>query len=147
MRLPSGMRQLLKRPIEKKFKSAIPLHSGDSLLLSLLGKIISRPGLAEKAFGEGEVFLIKGGLFLSGVNVDPSADEGIGTEWKEDSGQHHYNPSAGLRRPRPGPYAIHDAPRILLAHILESQLALCVATGKRQSVPLPGRVAPVYCSV
>ena len=46
MRLPSGMRQLLKRPIEEKLKSAIPLHSGDSLLLSLLGKIISRPALA-----------------------------------------------------------------------------------------------------
>lgn len=107
MRLPSGMRQLIKRPIQKKFKSAIPLHSGDSALLSLLGKVISRPGLAEKAFGEGEVFLIKGGMFLSGVKVDPSADEGIGAEWKEDSGQHHYNPSAGLRRPRLSPYAIH----------------------------------------
>ena len=101
------MRRLIKRPIERKFKSAIPVHSGDSLLLSLLGKILSRPGLAEKAFGEGEVFLVKGGLFLSGVNVDPSADEGLGTEWKEDAGQHHYNPSAGLRRPRLVPYAIH----------------------------------------
>lgn len=105
------MRQLIKRPltrsIERKFKSAIPLHSGDSMLLSLLGKLVSQPGLAEKAFGEGEVFLTKGGLFLSGVNVDPSADEGIGTEWKEDAGQHHYNPSAGLRRPRLVPYAIH----------------------------------------
>ncbi|PKB72649.1 MAG: hypothetical protein BZY75_05730 [SAR202 cluster bacterium Io17-Chloro-G7] len=77
------------------------------MLLSLLGKITSRPGLAEKAFGEGEVFLVKGGLFMSGVNIDPSADEGIGTEWKEDAGQHHYNPSAGLRRPRLAPYAMH----------------------------------------
>ena len=67
MRLSAGMRQLIKLPltrsIGRKFKSAIPLHGGDSLLLSLLGKIISRPGLAERAFGEGEVFLVKGGLW------------------------------------------------------------------------------------
>ena len=88
MRLTSGIEQLIKRPVkryfgrglEKEFKSAIPLHSGDSFLLSTLGKIISSPGIAEKAFGEGEVFLIKGGLFLSGVNVGPSADEGIGAQ-------------------------------------------------------------------
>ena len=73
------MRRLIKRPIERMFKSSIPLHSGDSLLLSLLGKNISRPGLAAKAFGDGEVFLVKGGLFMSGVNVDPSTDEGIRT--------------------------------------------------------------------
>ena len=73
------MRRLIKRPIERKFKSAIPVHSRDSLLLSVLSKIISQPGLAEKAFGEEEVFLVKGGLFMSGVNVDPSVDEGIGT--------------------------------------------------------------------
>lgn len=50
MRLRSGMRQLIKRPlkrsIDRKFKSAIPLYSGDSLLISLLGKIVFRPGLA-----------------------------------------------------------------------------------------------------
>lgn len=44
---------------------------------------------------------------MSGVNVDPSADEGIGAQWKEDAGQHHFNPSAGLRKPRLGPCAIH----------------------------------------
>ena len=79
MRFSSGMRPLIKRPIERMFKSSIPLHSGDSLLLSLLGKNISRPGLAANAFGEGEVFLVKRWLFMSGVHVDTSAGEGIGT--------------------------------------------------------------------
>ena len=37
---------------------------------------------------------------MSGVRLDPSADEGLGSQWKEDLGQHHYNPSAGLRQPR-----------------------------------------------
>ena len=68
--------------IRNRFKSAIPLHSGNNFLHSMLGKIISSPRMAEKAFGEGEVFLIKGGLFLSKMNVDPSADEGIGAQWK-----------------------------------------------------------------
>lgn len=107
MGLTHGVRQLIRRRIQRKFTSALPTQGGDSALLSVLGKILSRPGLAEKTFGEGEVFLIKGGLFLSGVTVDPSADEGIGSTWKEDAGQHHYNPSAGLRRPRLVPYAIH----------------------------------------
>ena len=103
----SNLRQIIGRPIQKKFKSAIPNHSGDGVMLGLLGKMVSGSGLAEKAYGEGEVFLIKGGLFMSGVRMDESAYEGIGTLWKEDQGQHHYNPSAGLRRPRMVPYALH----------------------------------------
>ena len=70
------------------------------MLLPLLGKVLSRPGLAERVYGEGEVFLIKGGLFMSGVRLDDSAYEGVGNQWKEDQGQHHYNPSAGHRRAR-----------------------------------------------
>ena len=107
MGLVANMRQLIGRPVRHKFKSALPSSSADRVLLSLLGKIASRPGIAEKAYGEGEVFLIKGGLFMSGVSLDGSADEGIGSQWKEDLGQHHYNPSAGLRRPRLVPYAMH----------------------------------------
>ncbi len=53
------------------------------------------------------MFLIKGGLFFSGVRLDESAYKGIGTEWKEDLGQHHYNPGAGLRRARPVAYGLH----------------------------------------
>lgn len=107
MGLAANLKQLVGRPIQRKFKSALPAHGGDGLILSMLGRIVSRAGLAEKAYGEGEVFLIKGGLFMSGVRLDPSAYEGIGTVWKEDLGQHHYNPSAGLRRPNLVPYALH----------------------------------------
>lgn len=108
MDLASNLKRLVGRPIQNKIEAAIPAHRGsDSALLSLLGKIVSQPGLAERAYGEGEVFLIKGGPFLSGVKLDESAHDGVGTEWKEDQGQHHYNPSAGLRRPRLVPYAAH----------------------------------------
>ena len=105
--LVANMRQLIGRSVQQKFKSALPSGSADRVLLSLLGKITSRPGIAEKAYGEGEAFLIKGALFMNGVSLDKSADEGIGSEWKEDLGQHHYNPSAGLRRPRLVPYAMY----------------------------------------
>ena len=107
MDLTTNMRRLIGRPIKGKFKSALPNLSGDQLLLSLLGKIVSRPGLAEKAYGEGEVFLVKGGLFMSGVRLDQSAYEDVGTVWKEDLGQHHYNPSAGQRQAPNVPYALH----------------------------------------
>ena len=90
--LVSGIRRRLGRPIQKKFKSALPGEGGDGLLLPLLGKVLSRPGLAERVYGEGEVFLIKGGLFMSGVRLDDSAYEEVGSQWKEDQGQHHYNP-------------------------------------------------------
>ena len=49
----TGLRQLLGRPIQQKFRTAIPNHRGDRLLLSLIGAIASRPGLAEGVYGEG----------------------------------------------------------------------------------------------
>ena len=102
-----GVRQRIERPIKAKFKSALPTYSGDRLLLALVGKLASRPGLAEHAYGEAEVFLIKAGMFLSGVRLDDSAYEGVGTTWKEDEGQYHYNPSAGQRRPRKPPHSLY----------------------------------------
>ena len=103
----ASLRQAIGRPIQEKFRSAVPNHRGDRLLLALVGGIASRPGLAEQAYGEGEVFLIKGALFLSGVRLDDSAYEGIGEIWKEDLGQHHYNPNARVRRPRMPPHALN----------------------------------------
>ena len=89
-----NLRQRLERPIKDKFKSTLPTYSTDSLLLAVMSKIASRPSLAEHAYGEGEVFLIKAEMFMSGVRLDDSAYEGVGTVWKEDQGQYHYNPSA-----------------------------------------------------
>jgi hypothetical protein len=62
----------------------------------VVGRIASRPGLAEQAYGEAEVFLIKAGMFMSGVRLNDSAFEGVGTDWKEDQGQFHYNPNASF---------------------------------------------------
>lgn len=107
MRLPTGLRQLVEGPIRERFRAAVPTYGGDRDLLALLGKIVSRPGLAERAFGEGEILLLKGGLFLSGVRLEASAYDGVGMAWKEDLGQRHYNPNAPLRQQRLVPHALH----------------------------------------
>ena len=101
------LRQRFERPIKAKFKSALPTYGADRLLLAAMGKIASRPNLAEQAYGEGEVFLIKAGMFMSGVRLTDSAYEGVGTVWKEDQGQYHYNPNAGQRQPRQPPHSLH----------------------------------------
>ena len=46
-------------------------------------------------------------MFLEGVRLDPSAYEGVGQVWKEDKGQFHYNPDAGLRGDAPVPHALN----------------------------------------
>ena len=51
MGLTTNMRRLIVRSHHGKFKSTLPNHSGDQLLLSLLGRIVSRYGLADKAYG------------------------------------------------------------------------------------------------
>ncbi|HJW88601.1 MAG TPA: hypothetical protein VJ565_03885, partial [Dehalococcoidia bacterium] len=107
MRLLAGIQELIGRPVRDKFRSAIPSYPGDRLLIAVLGKVLSQPGLARRAFGEGEIFLIKGALFLSGVRLDVSAYKGIGTLWKEDLGQRHYDPDAGRPQGRSVPHALH----------------------------------------
>lgn len=104
MGLLTGLKTLVARPIRQKFKSAIPTDRGDRFLTALLGKALSWPGIASRAYGEGEIFLIKGGLFMSGITLDRSAYEGVGTVWKEDLGQRHYDPDAGTK---PGPLVPH----------------------------------------
>ncbi len=94
----------IQRRIEARLRAAAK-GSGDALTAAL-GRILSRPELAERAYGEGETFLVKAALFTSGVRLDPSALDGVGTIWKEDLGQRHYDPDA--RGPREGavPHAI-----------------------------------------
>ncbi|MGE5047761.1 MAG: radical SAM protein [Deltaproteobacteria bacterium] len=99
-----GLVSGLQRRIESRFKAAVAKAGGDAALMAALGKVISRPGVAEHLWGEGEMFLVKAALFMAGVRVDPSASEGVGTVWKEDLGQRHYDPDA--RRPR-GPAVPH----------------------------------------
>ena len=107
MGLMTNIRARVRRPIQERFKAALPIQGGDRFLTNLVGKIASRPGMVERAYGEGEVFLIKGALFMSGVGLDPSAQEGIGTTWKEDAGHYHYNPGAGQRQAPLVPHGLH----------------------------------------
>jgi hypothetical protein len=96
----------VQRRIEARLRAAVARAGGDAALTAALGKILSRPELVERVYGEGETFLVKAALFMAGVRLDPSAREGVGTLWKEDLGQRHYDPDA--RRPREGavPHAI-----------------------------------------
>jgi hypothetical protein len=96
----------VQRRIEARLRAAVAKAGGDAALTAALGKVLSRPELAERVYGEGETFLVKAALFMAGVRLDPSAREGVGTTWKEDLGQRHYDPDA--RRPRDGavPHAI-----------------------------------------
>ncbi len=107
MGLVDGVRRRIEGVVQRKFSAAIPDYSGDRLLVALLGRILSRPSLAQRAYGEGEVFLVKGALFLSGVRLDASAYQGVGTQWKEDLGQRHYDPDAGVQKDRLAPHALH----------------------------------------
>lgn len=99
------LRGIIEGPIRQKFKSVIPDSGGG--LQTLLGKLLSAGPFAEGVYGEGEIFLIKGGLFLSGVRLDSSAYDEVGTLWKEDLGQRHYDPDARLPHARLSPHALH----------------------------------------
>ncbi len=95
----------VRRRIEARLEAAVARTGGDALTAAL-GRILSRPELVEHVYGEGETFLVKAALFMAGVRLDRSALEGVGTVWKEDLGQRHYDPDA--RGPRDGavPHAI-----------------------------------------
>lgn len=101
-----GLVERLQRRIEARLRAAVARSGGDDALTAALGKVLSRPEVVEHAWGEGETFLVKAALFMAGVRLDPSACEGVGTVWKEDLGQRHYDPDA--RGPRDGavPHAI-----------------------------------------
>lgn len=95
MRLLSRIRQAVERPIQRRFQAAVPQGRGDQVLIALLKRALAVPGVGERVFGEAEAFLVKSALFLTGVRLDASAHEGVGTRWKEDLGQRHYDPDAG----------------------------------------------------
>jgi hypothetical protein len=101
-----SLRRKLERPIHERFRAAAPRGRGDQLLVALLGRALAQPSIAERFFGEAETFLVKCALFLSGVRLDPSAQEGIGLRWKEDLGQRHYDPDAGAPRGAPLPHSL-----------------------------------------
>ena len=63
MSLAEGVRQLLKRCIQRNFASALPTHGGDSALVSVLGK---------KVFWEAEVFLVPRAWFQQRREAGPA---------------------------------------------------------------------------
>jgi biotin synthase-related radical SAM superfamily protein len=96
----------VQRRIEARLKAAVAKAGGDAALTAALGKVLSRPELVERVYGEGETFLVKAALFMAGVRLEPSAYEGVGTVWKEDLGQRHYDPDARGKREGTVPHAI-----------------------------------------
>lgn len=101
-----GLVERVQKRIEGRFKEALGPLNADAALMSVLGKVLSRPELASRVYGEGEIFLVKSALFMSGVRLDESAYEGVGTTWKEDLGQRHYDPDARRSRDRAVPHAL-----------------------------------------
>jgi hypothetical protein len=95
MKVIETLRRAAERPIRRRLEAVLPSGRGDAALVALLGKALARREVAERVFGEAETFLVKSALFLSGVRLDESAREGVGTRWKEDLGQRHYDPDAG----------------------------------------------------
>ncbi len=95
MKVIEAVRRAVERPIRQRFEAALPSGRGDAALVALLGRALSHRAVAERVFGEAETFLVKSALFLSGVRLDDSAREGVGSRWKEDLGQRHYDPDAG----------------------------------------------------
>jgi biotin synthase-related radical SAM superfamily protein len=81
--------------VAARIKGALPSGSGDKILNRLIGGIVSNPNRSQAIFGEGEVFLIKAALYLSGLRLEPSALEGVGTVYKEQIGVYHFDPNLG----------------------------------------------------
>ncbi|MDR1408695.1 MAG: radical SAM protein [Oscillospiraceae bacterium] len=82
--------------VASKIKGVLPLDAGDAALNGLIGRIIAHPDRAETLFGEGEIFLIKAALYLTGVRLEESAYEGVGSVYKELLGVYQFD--LNLRR-------------------------------------------------
>jgi hypothetical protein len=61
------------------------------LIDRLIGRLIAAPNRTETLFGEGEIFLIKAALYLVGARLEESAFEGVGTQWKEQTGVYQFD--------------------------------------------------------
>ncbi|MDR2634397.1 MAG: radical SAM protein [Clostridiales bacterium] len=87
--------------VQNQIKSALPLDSVKnekaSVFDRLIGRVISKPGRAETLFGEGEIFLIKAALYLTGVSLEESARENVGTVHKELLGVYQYDLNHGKK--------------------------------------------------
>jgi biotin synthase-related radical SAM superfamily protein len=101
--MQNGIKNFVARKVSAQIKSALPLGTGDKALLGLIGRVISKPGRQESTFGEGEIFLIKSALYLTGIRLEASAYEGVGEQFKEQVGVYHFDPNFGKGDERPLP--------------------------------------------
>ncbi|MDR3263111.1 MAG: radical SAM protein [Clostridiales bacterium] len=90
-----GIKQRISDRVASQLKGALPLGAGDKALNGLIGKLIANPDRTENLFGEGEIFLIKAALYLTGVKLDESAYDGIGTVFKELVGVYQFDLNLG----------------------------------------------------
>ncbi|MDR1733794.1 MAG: hypothetical protein LBR73_02820 [Oscillospiraceae bacterium] len=108
-----GIKQLLENRVSGQIKKALPLEAGDAALNGLIGRVIADPKRTEQLFGLGEVFLVKAALYLTGVRLEESAFEGVGTVYKEQHGiyQFDFNLNADKQNPLPAelslPHGLH----------------------------------------
>jgi hypothetical protein len=122
MQILSRLREVVERPLRDRLRAAMPRGPGDAALAAILGAALARRPVAERVLGEAETFLLKSALFFAGVRLDRSALAGVGSVWKEDLGQRHYDPDArsghGELRPQ----------TLLLPHGLSLPLSFCDAS-------------------
>jgi hypothetical protein len=100
--MPNPVKDFIAGKVAARIKGALPLGAGDRALNRLIGGIVSDPRRSKAIFGEGEVFLIKAALYLSGLRLEPSALEGVGTVHKEQIGVYHFDPNLG-KAEKPSP--------------------------------------------
>ncbi|MDR3313920.1 MAG: radical SAM protein [Oscillospiraceae bacterium] len=96
-----NIKQLLERRVSGQVKRALPLEAGDAALNGLIGRVIADPKRSGSVFGLGEVFLVKAALYLTGVKLEPSAYEGVGTVHKELVGIYQFDFNLGKTGDRP----------------------------------------------
>jgi hypothetical protein len=105
-----GILASISRPfagaLARRFKAALPRGGVDPVLLAVLSRLLATPAGAARLLGPAEIFLFKAALFMSGVRLADSALAGVGEVWKEDLGQRHYDPDAGVRRDRAWPQTL-----------------------------------------
>jgi hypothetical protein len=92
-----SLQSTIEKRIAGQIAGALPMDSGNTKAApgidKLLGRIVSKRG--KVLFGEGEIFLVKAALYLTGVRLEPSAYEGVGTAHKELLGVYQFDLNHG----------------------------------------------------
>ncbi|MDR2753995.1 MAG: radical SAM protein [Oscillospiraceae bacterium] len=102
-----SVKHSLERRVTGQIQSALPMGAAGAKLAPaldrLLGRVIADPKRSGSLFGLGEVFLVKAALYLTGVRLEPSAYEGVGTIHKEQVGVYQFDFNLGVDKQQPLP--------------------------------------------